>query len=420
MVMNTENPYKATVQARAAAVAMSLGLVLSAWQSAAWAGPREQAKRLHDRITGVPPTAAVLNQMEAAMSDPIAAARIATSQSAFYNVTLKNFAAPWTNRDQSAFVPLNDYTATIIGIVRDQDTANHIGFNEILSADILYVGSGASGIPGYVPYSLGNNAHYEFLDNNNVDLSAVLQRTTQSAQPGGLPTDATAGIMTTRAAAKAFFVAGTNRAMFRFTMLNHLCHDLEQVQDTSRAPDRIRQDVSRSPGGDSRLFLNGCVGCHAGMDPLAQAFARYNFVVPANGGEDDGQIQYTPTSVQAKYTINPDTFLQGYITPDDRWENRWREGPNQVLGWPNNNPPRIDVANNIGAGQGAKSMGMELANSDAFAKCQVEKVFRRVCFRSPSDSADRSEVNRIVGIFQSQNYSLKRVFQETGVYCMGQ
>ena len=47
--------------------------------------------------------------------------------------------------------------------------------------------------------------------------------------------------------------------------------------DTTRPPDRIRQDVARSPGGDSRLFLNNCVGCHSGMDPMAQAFAYYNF-----------------------------------------------------------------------------------------------------------------------------------------------
>ena len=73
--------------------------------------------------------------------------------------------------------------------------------------------------------------------------------------------------MTSRAAAQSFFIAGTNRAMFRFTVLNHMCRDLEEIHDTTRPPDRIRQDVSRSPGGDARLFLNNCVGCHSGMDP---------------------------------------------------------------------------------------------------------------------------------------------------------
>ena len=54
----------------------------------------------------------------------------------FYNVTLKNFVAPWTNRDGDVFVPLNDYTATVIGMVRDD-----ADFRNILFGDVLYVGS---------------------------------------------------------------------------------------------------------------------------------------------------------------------------------------------------------------------------------------------------------------------------------------
>ena len=40
---------------------------------------------------------------------------------------------PWTNRDQTVFAPLNDYAATVIGMVRDD-----VAFNTALSADILY------------------------------------------------------------------------------------------------------------------------------------------------------------------------------------------------------------------------------------------------------------------------------------------
>ena len=142
-----------------------------------------------------------------------------------------------------------------------------------------------------------------------------------------VPSAATAGAITTRAAAQAFFIAGTNRAMFRFTLINHLCMDMEQVHDTSVIPDRIRQDVSRSPGGDSRVFLNNCIGCHAGMDPLAQAFAFYNY--------DDvaGTIQYTAPTVQHKYFHNNTTFPDGFVTPDDAWNNHWRQGQNAVIGW---------------------------------------------------------------------------------------
>jgi hypothetical protein len=346
------------------------------------AGPREQARRLHDRIAGVPPSATVLDAMAAdiAAGRTIEAAYTAMDHRAFYDVTLKNFATPWTNRDQTVFAPLNDYTATVIGMVRDD-----VPFNLLLSEDILYTGSGA-GVPAYSPSS---NAHYEALESGGANLKA----------------DATAGVITTRAAAQSFFVAGTNRAMLRFTLMNHLCVDLEQVQDPTRPPDRIRQDVSRSPGGDARVFLNNCVACHAGMDPLAQAYAYYDY------DEANGRLVYTPGQVRPKYFNNEDTFRPGFATPDDRWDNYWRKGRNALLGWDGALPA---------SGQGAKSMGRELAGSERFARCQVEKVFRNVCFRPPSDAADRARVEAMTGSFRANGYRLKRVFAEAATYCMGE
>jgi len=381
------------------------------------ADERDQAKRIHDRIAGVPPDDATLTTManDIANNDPLTAALIATDNKNFYNVTLKNFAAPWTNRTQDVFIPLNDYTATVIGMVRDD-----VDFRNILFGDIIYVGVG-NGIPAY---SNSNNANYDALDAQAVDLSdtsKLVQRPQSSVT--GVPSNATAGVLTTRTASKAFFINGTNRAMFRFTMLNHMCHDMETVHDTSRAPDRIRQDVSRSPGGDARVFLNGCIGCHSGMDPMAQAFAYYNFqydkVNDPNG--DAGSLQYndigavdpvTMTRVVAKYFNNNTTFPYGYITPNDHWDNYWRNGPNAVLGWDSSLP---------GSGDGAKSLGQELANSQAFAECQVEKVFKNVCLRDPQDAADRGQIAAMVSDFQSGTpaYSLRRVFAESAVYCMG-
>ncbi len=63
-------------------------------------------------------------------------------------------AAPWTNRDQSVFVPLNDYTATVVGMVRD-----NVPFNTLLSADLVYIGDGAleRQSPAYSP---ANNDMY--------------------------------------------------------------------------------------------------------------------------------------------------------------------------------------------------------------------------------------------------------------------
>jgi hypothetical protein len=314
----------------------------------------------------------------------------------FYSVTLKNWVAPWTNRDQNAFVPLNDYMVLVMGMVRD-----HVPFNQILSADLLYYGNKVG-----TPVSPSNNDHYVALEtamhdpnfNPATDLASMPQ---SSVYP--VPSAATAGAITTRAAAQAFFIAGTNRAMFRFTLINHLCTDMEQVHDTSIIPDRIRQDVSRSPGGDSRVFLNNCIGCHAGMDPLAQAFAFYNY------DDTAGTIQYTAPTVQPKYFHNNTTFPDGFVTPDDAWNNHWRQGQNAVLGW---------SSGLQGSGNGAKSLGQELAGTQAFAQCQVTKVFKAVCLRAPGNAADRAEVDSMTQSF-SNGYDLKPVFAESAKYCMG-
>ena len=364
-------------------------------------GPREYAKRIHDRLAGVPPSDTVLNLMEAEVDPgqagtPLDAAYRAMENPNFYNVTLKNFAAPWTNREQSVFVPLNDYIATVVGMIRDDKP-----FNTLFSANILYVGPGS--LP---PYSNNNNNHYEAMENQGIDMKTGLQEMVQS-NVTQLPASAVAGVWTTRAAAEAFFVAGTNRAQFRFTMLNHLCNDMEQVLDVKRVPDRIRQDVSRSPGGDSRLYLNNCIGCHSGMDPLAGAFAYYNF------NEATGSIEYTPNVVQPKYFNNDANFETGYRTTDDSWMNYWRNGQDQFLGWAQSGP------GSTGSGTGAASMGEELANSDAFASCQVKKVFRAVCLREPEDAADRFQVSQMVSSFKA-GYRMKQTFAEAAVYCMDQ
>lgn len=389
-------------------------IVLLGQIGVAAAGSREQAQRIHERIAGVPPASNVLDDMAAEIdnSNAIAAAEIALTAPEFYSVTLKNFAAPWTNEAMSSFVPLNDYTATVIGLVRDD-----ADFRRVLYDDVLYVGGSGLGLPGY---SNTNNNHYVALEEGGYDLTDTdnLVEVSQSGR-NGLPSNATAGVMTSRAAARAFFSAGTNRAMFRFTLLNHLCKDLEQVSDVTRPPDRIRQDVSRSPGGDSRVFLNNCVGCHSGMDPMAQAFAYYDYEYDADTDPDGafGRLMYntigqtdptTGTRVQDKYHINSANFEPGYVTPDDGWDNYWRSGPNEQLGWNGAS----------GSGNGAKSLGQELANSDAFAECQVQKVFRNVCLRSPVDSADRGQIASMVSSFQS-SYDLKQVFVESAVYCMG-
>ena len=393
-------------RARAAACTAAATLLLGAAGPAATAlgagTNADQATRIYNRIAGLPPTPAQLASMIA--TDPLSAAFIATQDPAFYNNTIRNLAAPWTNRAQSVFVPLNDYIATVIGMVRDD-----VPFNTLLSADLVYVAGAGAGAPAY---SATNNDMYQSMDDKSVDLSskANLVPGSQSALTG-IPAAATAGVLTTRAAANAFFMDGTNRRMLRFTVMNHLCSDLQTVMDITRPPDRIRQDVTRSPGGVSTLFLNNCVGCHSGMDPMAQAFAYYDYShdVVADPTGAAGRLVYTAGQVRPKYFINKYNFPEGFVTPDDGWINRWRSGPNQILGW----------GAGGGSGNGAKSLGVELESSAAFASCQVTRVFKYVCLRAPNSAADAAQIASMIASFQSNQYKLRQPFAEAAAYCMG-
>lgn len=377
------------------------------------ADDRTQAKRMHDRLTGVSPSISVLNNMTAMITagNDIDAAYLAMDNKHFYNATLVNLITPWTNEARAVFPEdiddegtLNDYTATVIGVIRD-----NLDFRTILYGDLLYIGKGIT-----PTYSYSSNDHYKKLEElgSNLGDANVLESVSQAANTGGiLSTSDTAGIMTTRAGAKAFLTGGTNRAMFRFTVLNHLCEDMEQLKDVTLPADRIRQDVSRSPGGDSRIFMNACIGCHTGMDPMTQALAYYDY------DDDNTVLKFSNNVVQAKNLINENNFKPGFIVTDNSWKNYWRQGQNALLKWDQTLP-------GSGGGSGAaREMARELAHSERFARCQVEKVFKAVCLRPAGNTADRAAVDSIVTKFKApyikSGYELKRVFAETAVYCKG-
>ena len=80
-----------------------------------------------------------------------------------------------------------------------------------------------------------------------------------------------------------------------------------------------------------------------------------------------------------------------------------------MLGW---------SASLSGAGNGAKSLGQELEASQAFATCQVTRVFKDVCLRAPNTTADFSQITTMVTSFQN-GYKLRQVFAQSAAYCMG-
>ncbi len=359
--------------------------------TAALGAPRDQAYRMHSRLTGIPPAPAVLDQMEALIKDgkPEDAAKIAIQNPSFYNLTLKNWVAPWTNKDQSVRAALNDYSATIIGMVRDD-----LPFTDALSGDFIYVGK--AGITGVPVYSTANNDHYVALETQAVDLMANLEKQTQST----LTTlGETAGVMTTRGFGSTYFFDGTNRAAVRFTLLTYLCNDLEQLADTTIPDFRVRRDVDREPGGDSNVFRNKCAGCHAGQDGFGGAFAHFDFV--------NNAVVYDKTKVADKMNKNATTFADGYVVTDDSWVNMWTAGQNARIGW-----------NGAQTGTGATSYGKMLTATDEFPVCMAKRVKNAVCL-NPVKEIRNEDVQDLAMQFKSDNYNMKNLFARTAAECMG-
>ena len=348
---------------------------------------------MHTRITGVPPSATDLNNMAnlIQIGNPEAAANVAMNHKNFYNSTLKNWASRWTNVDQTPRVDLNDYSATVIGMIRDD-----IPFNQVLYGNILYSSGAVSGVT-IAPYATNTNDHYKDLDDNNVDLKVNLVQRVQSTMNG--ITD-TAGVLTTRAAGEAFYSAGTNRRVGRFAFMNFLCRDYEALHDINLTDYHVRRDIDRAPGGDSRTFKNTCVGSHAGQDALADAFSYFDFV--------DDELVHTPGTVPTKVNENI-LFSDGWESTTDSWLNLWATGQNASLGW-----------RGVQSGNGIKSYGTMLSASRAFSECITEQVYKLICLKTAETQTEKSMQEALVNDFEGAgNYNMKRLIGKTAAQCMG-
>lgn len=360
---------------------------------------RRKAWVLHNRVTGVPPAADVLTQMEADLmaNNPEAAITRAMAHPHFTNLVLKNWFKPWSNQAQSMSTPLNDFVATAVGLIRDNEP-----FDQILYADVLYHAPpealAAAGIANVAAWARNSNDHYRDLENRSFNWVAPLQRVSQSQLT--TVTD-TAGAITTRAFGEAFFQAGTNRRMTRFLFMNFLCHDFEQLHDVTIPDFRVRRDVERNPGDDSRTYKNKCVGCHAGQDALGGAWAYFDYT--------NGQTQYTANTVRAKMNQNGQFYPQGFVTTNDSWMNLWVSGLNSRLGWDPNTPTR---------GNGARSLGRMLAKSRAFGECMVSRSWELMCnrkFKTDEQALKKELTDEFMG---PQNYNMRALFASTLNKCV--
>jgi hypothetical protein len=342
-------------------------------------------------------------------------------QEAFYKITVKNFASRMSVRSEEVSAPLNDFSATIIGVARDNRDAR-----ELLTGDYIYMadtsripvrtpGEEAISIPSdFFRNIVLNNSHYQAIENNLYQLNLkdilipVPQRvqSDNSIQTGNLVNNPDpAGLLTSNTWGREHLIMGTNRRAVEYALKSFLCTPMEEAADTQASDARIGRDIDRFPGGDHSRFLTSCKGCHTVMDGFRGAFAQWNY----NGFLIHGSLhrnrrEMDANGIAVKMNRNAEEFPSGYVTQDSSWVNNATRGKNvSHFSWSNTVP---------NSGTGAGSFGRLLANSDRFAQCMARRAFVEVCQRSQSVFKDVNTpvVLELAKTFKSSGYKLKELF----------
>ncbi len=365
----------------------------------AHAGPdsKARAKKLFSRLTGTAVSsrdprvglmAKLLDQGEG-----LKAAQIAMNDEDFYGVTVKHWASLMSNRQESPYVPLDDFQALVIGLVRDELDARLL-----LTGDFSYIRGG-----GYVR----NSADFDYIifDRASASYKKDLIRVPQTLPQDDEKALQPAGLLTTHAWAKAHYSGGTNRRAVQFAFQEFLCIPIESWKTPALDDQFVRKDVDRKPGDNPDVFRTQCRNCHAPMDAMAGAFANVNF------DPELDLFDYT-SGVHEKYSQNTTVSPGGNETLDASWVNLLAANhiQDEYFGW--------------GAapiqGEGIQEFGQMLSQSKAFRTCMVKRVFKELCKRDPM-AEDQSAILTIGQDFASRGHNLKNVFAEVALLpaCLG-
>lgn len=251
------------------------------------------AKKLYERMTGVkvPGNKAELLKVAdfLAAGKKLEAARYITSTPDFLNVQIRNLSLRMSNKDESVKVPFNDFSALIVGVVKDDRD-----FREILTADYYYdvVGSANDDDQRTRFFNQGNFTPVEtgFMDLTKVlkfqprqklvtaafDTS-FLQKQKSYALINLADHPEPAGVLTTRTFAERNLSGGTNRRAVEFSLKQFLCVSMAEAADSSASDQYVGRDVERFPAGDYNKYLTSCKSCHSVMDAMRPAFAKLDF-----------------------------------------------------------------------------------------------------------------------------------------------
>lgn len=384
-----------------------------------------KAKKILERIssTKVSIDDPILQQMVPFIQrgDLKGAAQIATNHPNFLNVTIKHMALQMSTREETRRIPMNDFAASVIGVVRDNiDARQLLTGNFYYRADMTRVPAGVVVRENMVDDILKSNNHYQDLEKVEINIGQVLTRVNGQMLANGADAAVAnpdpAGVLTSRTFMGAHIVAGTNRRPVEYTFREFLCVPIEEWADTKASDLRIGRDIDRFPGGDHMKFLTTCKGCHTGMDGFRGAFARWDFqgdrILNASA-EPSRPGGFNANLVSDKLNKNGDVYTGGYVTTNNTFVNNARGPANEeLIGW----------RGNVNSGTGVMQFGQVVSNSKRFSQCMVKRVYDAVCRTDLKAKYNMPLLKEQADVFEQNSYNLRKLAEQivTLPACLGE
>jgi hypothetical protein len=392
---------------------------------------------------------------------PKEAARFVSANSAFYDRTVRSFAARVSTRAERPDVPLNDFIATVVGVTRDQ-----IDARKLLTGGFLYRANPKMFWGDRSAYEtdqlLMSNEHYDLIDQMRAPLACALDKLDpynlvsvpehmqqRLRDPAGneRPNPDPAGVLTSRAFAEAHMIAGTNRRPVQKAFEYFACAPIDSWRDAEISDQYIGRDVERFPNGPTSFneFLSSCKTCHGPMDAMRGAFSQFHFEngylkfapffverqayeTVGNAAEQRDRMKLTAPCQEINTTCNPNSgtprlavhwklnhnvnYRDGNFVKDNSFTNLLTSSRHALrFGWSGQT-----------SGHGIREFGRMIANSRAFPVCMAQRAYAEVCkddpFRADFPSELTQWLEQVGEGFAGTGYNLKDLFETVAVNCL--
>lgn len=377
---------------------VAIGILLLQFQTSADVVPKSLRKVYSQRITGLDLRNSELNNQRDLTEEELFTSLF--ENVGFLEYRIATFASGISNEQANPFEDSDDFQVVVARAIVDD-----IDFRNIFDKNFKITNS-----LGMEILADGSNQYEENLNNSFGGMVAkirlnILKTEAERTTSYGRMT-AFLGLFTTRGFGLRNLSGGTNRRAVRAIWNNLLCSPIDEWRDAGLDRYYIGQDVSLSPSGKTKNFVENCASCHAGIDSQRgfSAFLDYE----AGGGNF---VQVLP-KVSDKFKTNASTNPEAtHTTTDDSWVNQFTSEEYQKrYGW------RWPVGEDgYLHGKGVLQYGSMIANSFAFQKCMTKNLLKSFCDLTNEETFmlhSRPDFLQLANTLRDRGYKMKTFIKD--------